>query len=204
MLSAQLGDGESLCEKFASFFTDKIDRIRAAVDSVPVTNFALNHDTDLEQSTTTTLDYFKDTTEAEVGKIIKFSKSTTWSLDPLPTEIIKKTSSAHIPAFTRLINASFESGIVPLPLKKALVTPILKKHGLDVNILANYRPLSNLPFTTKVMEKIAVHRLSEHLHRIDSMKNCNQNTNHCTVQKQRWCVFSTILQMHWIPTRQHY
>ena len=54
-LPDQLGDGESLCEKFASFFTDKIDRIRAAVDSVPVTNFDLSHDTDLEQFTTTTL-----------------------------------------------------------------------------------------------------------------------------------------------------
>ena len=50
-----------------------------------------------------------------------------------------------------------------MPLKKALVTPILKKHGLDVNILANYRPVSNLPFTAKVMEKIAVQRISEHL-----------------------------------------
>ena len=162
-LPDQLGDGESLCEKFASFFTDKIDRIRAAVDNVPVTNFDLNHNTDLEQSKTTTLDYLKETSETEVGKIIKSSKSTTCSLDPLPTEIIKKTSSAHIPALTRLINTSFESGIVLVPLKKALVTPILKKHGLDVNILANYRPVSNLPFTAKVMEKIAVQRLSEYL-----------------------------------------
>ena len=31
----------------------------AAVDSGLVTNFDLNHDTDLEQSTTTTLDYYK-------------------------------------------------------------------------------------------------------------------------------------------------
>ena len=146
-LPDQLGDGESLCEKFASFFTDKIDRIRAAVDSVPVTNFDLNHNTDLEQATTNTLDYFKETSETEVGKIIKSRKSTTCALDPLPTKIIKKTSSAHIPALTRLINTSFESGIVPVPLKKALVTPILKKHSLDVNILANYRPVSNLPFT---------------------------------------------------------
>ena len=161
-LPDQLGDGESLCEKFDFFFTDKIDRNSAAVDSVPVTNFDLNHDTNLEQSTTT-LDYFKETSGTEVGKIIKSSKSTTCSLNPLPTEIIKKTLSAHIPALTRLINQSFQSGIVPVPLKKALVTPILKKHGLDVNILANYRPVSNLPFTAKVMEKIAVQRLSEHL-----------------------------------------
>ena len=81
-LPDQLGDGESLCEKFASFFTDKIGRIRAAVDTVPVTNFDLNHDTDLEQSTTTTLDYFKETSGTEVGKIIKSSKSTTCSLAP--------------------------------------------------------------------------------------------------------------------------
>ena len=145
----------------SSTVTDKIDRIRAAVDSVPVTNF--DHNTDLEQATTNTLDYFKESSETEVGKIIKSSKSTTCSLDPLPTKIIKKTSSAHIPALTRLINTSFESGIVPVPLKKALVTPNLKKHGLDVNILANCRPVSNLPFTAKVMEKIAVQRISEHL-----------------------------------------
>ena len=95
----------SLCEKFASDkITDKIDRIRAAVDSVPVTNFALNHDTDLEQSTTTTLDYFKETNKTEVGKIIKSSKSTTCSLDPIPTEIIKKTPAAYIPALTTLID----------------------------------------------------------------------------------------------------
>ena len=148
------------------------------MDSVSVINFDLNHDTDLEQSTTTILDYFKETSETKVGKIIKYSKSTTCSLDPLPTEIIKKTSSAHIPALTRLINTSFDSGIVPVPLKKALVTPILKKHVLDVNILAYYRPVSNLPFTAKVMEKIVVQRLSEHFTSNGLHEELNQHTKH--------------------------
>ena len=67
-LPDQLGDDDSLCKKFASFFTDKIDRICTAVDSVPVTTFDLNHDTDFEQSPTTTLHYSKETSETEVGK----------------------------------------------------------------------------------------------------------------------------------------
>ena len=40
-----------------------------------------------------TLDYFKETSETEVEKIIKSSKPTT--LDPLPTEIISTFSSTH-------------------------------------------------------------------------------------------------------------
>ena len=162
-LPDQLGDGQSLCEQFASFFVEKIDAIRAAVDSVPTTHVEQVHAPDLRYTVTTTLNNFRKTSETEVEKIVKRSKSTTCALDPLPTDIVKKTASAHIPALTRLINTSFETGIVPVALKKALVTPILKKPGLDVNTLSNYRPVSNIPFTVKVMEKIAVQRLSEHL-----------------------------------------
>ena len=50
-----------------------------------------------------------------------------------------------------------------MPLKETLITPILKKYGLGVNIFANNRPVYNLPFTAKVMEKIAVQKLSNHL-----------------------------------------
>ena len=38
-------------------------------------------------------------------------------------------------------------------LKHALVKPVLKKPGLDHNVLKNYRPVSNLPFLSKIMEK---------------------------------------------------
>jgi hypothetical protein len=39
----------------------------------------------------------------------------------------------------------------------------LKKPGLDKNIPKNYRPVSNLPFISKVLEKVVESRLENHL-----------------------------------------
>ena len=44
-----------------------------------------------------------------------------------------------------------------------MVTPILKKTGLDCNVLGNFRPVSNLPFLSKVLEKIVLKQLQQHL-----------------------------------------
>ena len=56
-----------------------------------------------------------------------------------------------------------ESAHVPDELKIAQVGPRLKKPGLDPNVLQNYRPVSNLPFLNKVMEKVVAKQLSQHL-----------------------------------------
>jgi hypothetical protein len=48
-------------------------------------------------------------------------------------------------------------------MKKATVRPLLKKHGLDVEILKNYRPVSNLTFVSKILEKVVASRLDTHL-----------------------------------------
>ena len=41
--------------------------------------------------------------------------------------------------------------------------PLLKKTSLDCNILKNYRPISNLPFLSKVLERIVASRLKAHI-----------------------------------------
>jgi hypothetical protein len=47
--------------------------------------------------------------------------------------------------------------------KQALVTPLLKKAGMDQNVLKNYRPVSNLPFISKILEKVVLSQLVAHL-----------------------------------------
>ena len=53
-----------------------------------------------------------------------------------------------------LINASLTSGYVPQSIKLAVIKPILKKPNLDPNDLSNYRPISNLPFLSKILENL--------------------------------------------------
>ena len=47
----------------------------------------------------------------------------------------------------------------------AVVKPLLKKPTLDPDILANYRPISNLPFISKILEKTVANQLCDYLHR---------------------------------------
>jgi len=43
------------------------------------------------------------------------------------------------------------------------VTPLLKKSGLDAANMANYRPVSNLSFISKVVERAVAVQLNEYL-----------------------------------------
>ena len=43
------------------------------------------------------------------------------------------------------------------------MTPLIKKPGLDAEILKNYRPVSNLSFLSKVIEKVIASRIISHI-----------------------------------------
>ena len=51
------------------------------------------------------------------------------------------------------------SGRVPTYFKQAVVQPLLKKPNLDATVLSNYRPISKLPFISKILEKIVASQL---------------------------------------------
>ena len=85
------------------------------------------------------------------------------NLDPIPTRLLKQCLPVVVPVITSIINTTFESGTVPSSLKLANIRPILKQPGLDKNAMQNYRPISKLPFLSKVMERAAFSRLTDHL-----------------------------------------
>ena len=48
-------------------------------------------------------------------------------------------------------------------LNEALIIPLLKKMGLDVEILKNFRPVSNLLFVSKMIEHVSAKHLLHHM-----------------------------------------
>ena len=66
---------------------------------------------------------------------------------------------------------SLRDSLNPKTLKTAFIRPLLKKSGLDSDILKYYRPISNVTVISKVIEQVVSGRLNEHLikHSIISM-----------------------------------
>ena len=102
-------------------------------------------------------------TEREVRKIIAKSPTKSCSLDPAPTWMVKDSVDELIPMVTILVNLSLQSANVPDSMKQALVTPLLKNDDLDLEVLKNYRPVSNLSFLSKVLERVVAARLTNYM-----------------------------------------
>ena len=66
-----------------------------------------------------------------------------------------------------LCNSSLTSGFLPGSQKRAIVEPALKKHGLDPDVLNNYRPISNLSYLSKILEKLVSMHFISYLNKHD-------------------------------------
>ena len=87
----------------------------------------------------------------------------TCTLDCLPTWLLKDNIDVVLPVITDIVNTSLTTGVFPQAMKQAIVTPILKKINSDWNDLKNYRPVSNIGFVGKIIEKAAIIQVNEHM-----------------------------------------
>ncbi len=62
-----------------------------------------------------------------------------------------------------MINPSLLTGCVPQSFKVAVLKALLKKPTLNPEVLANYRPISKLPFLSKTLEKVVANQLCDFL-----------------------------------------
>ena len=100
-------------------------------------------------------------TEDEVFSTINALKTKTCETDPIPTNLFKKIVPLIIDIVTKLINKSLTEGAFSKHWKTAIICPLLKKPGTEL-IASNYRLVSNLPFLSKVVEKIVLTRFNKH------------------------------------------
>ena len=68
-----------------------------------------------------------------------------------------------LPCITPIVNQSISECVVPVTLKSASVTPLIKKANLDPDDMKNYRPVSNLSYISKLIERVVVAQLQTHM-----------------------------------------
>ena len=81
-----------------------------------------------------------------------------------------------------MMNSSLQTGVFPAAFKGAVVRPLLKKSNLDCNDFNNFRPVSNLPFLSKVLEKLVFIQLNDFIiaHNVLEKFQSGFRVNHST------------------------
>ena len=149
-----------LAMDFRHFFDEKIRNVRITIDSADTGDETFDHPT---SAAAASLSAWIPVSEAELKRIIMESPTKHCSLDPIPTSLLKQLVDTLLPSILEIINDSLTSGMVQSAFKVAQVVPMIKKPSLDPSALANYRPVSNLPFVSKVLERVINQQLSAYL-----------------------------------------
>lgn len=104
---------------------------------------------------TTNTMYLHFVTYREVSKIIRNLKNKkSCGFDDFPPILFKHCADLLTIPLCLLINQSFEQGVFPSLLKKAVITPVHKRKSKTNT--DNYRPIAVLPTSAKIFEK-AIH-----------------------------------------------
>ena len=160
-------ENAKLCTAFCDYFVDKISRLKSVVSgratSVPCPS-------DLPH-VGPYLDFLTPVTPSEVNRLLSSLPCKSSPVDYIPTSLIKSCSSVFSVLISTLANLSFSQGTFPSTFKFAVVSPLLKKPGLDADNPANFRPISNLNNISKIIERLFLARLQPH---VTASPNFNQ------------------------------
>lgn len=148
-------NSKELADRFNCFYLNKVKQLRMKIPP---------NQTNGRNSTFggTTMDCLRPTTVQELRKILNESGIKTSFNDILPASILKQVIEELLPHLCELVNKSLSTGSVE-GLKESIVVPLLKKVGLDADILKNYRPVADLVFLSKLSERVVAKRFDEHM-----------------------------------------
>lgn len=142
-------------QSLSSFFIDKVIKVRQATHTCPPAVFTGPCLSQLNDFVLCTID--------DIRRVIMQSPGKSCDLDPLPFSLFMTSLNDILPFLHLVCNSSLSSGVLPECEKAAVITPILKKPGLDIDSTSSYRPVSNLTFLSKLVERLASRQLTAYL-----------------------------------------
>ena len=153
---------KQLADDFATFFSEKVANIHSVLQTE---QNRLNNDVDIsfDETVSCHLTHFDLVNDDDVVDLISKSATKSCVLDPIPTCYVKQNLLTFVYVIKCIINMSLSTGVFPDVLKQAIINPIIKKQTLDANVFKNYRPVANIPFISKLIEKHVFKCINEHM-----------------------------------------
>ena len=154
-------DNLSLAVDFNNFFKEKVTKIYTDIEAEDLS--PPSKSTAPEPPRQCSFNCFRPVSDEELLKTVKQMNSKQCPTDPMPTSMVKDTLLELLPSLSQIVNESLKSGIFPSQFKEAVIRPAFKGKGLDPESLGSYRPISNLCFVSKVVEKCVANQLVDYL-----------------------------------------
>ena len=151
---------KELAQEFGNFFDAKITKIMNALAPTAPDQISSDY-IECDFQTKYRLSSFRVPSLDELTTIIKKTATKSCELDPIPTQLLKEALPAVTPIIGEVVKLSLTYADVSSNLKEALLQLLLKKAGLDTTP-QNYRPVSNLSYLSKVIEKVACNQLVDY------------------------------------------
>ena len=146
-----------MADEFNEFYVDKIKNLRK---TIPTDSTGMELPQILFQGVK--LDKFDPVDEKELKELVNEFGIKTSTEDPLPAKFMKLVIEETLPILVKLVNQSLSEGSVD-GVKLSVLDPLIKKLGLDVDVKKNYRPVKNLVFFSKLIERVVKKRLNQHM-----------------------------------------
>ena len=144
---------KDIANKFNAFFTNIGKNLADKIIDVPHKHFS-----DYLESKANSIFEFQPVETKKVNKIIsQLDSKNSSGYDSISNILIKSIVDIILKPLTVIINQCFKMGIFPNQLKIAKVVPIFKSG--DDTLFTNYRPISLLPSTSKVVERVIFNQL---------------------------------------------
>ena len=155
-------DKKLLANQFNLFFITEIEKIMEIL--VPTNTHPSNHVyLESEIETAVILHEFRPITLDATKKLILSATPKSCKLDPIPMNLLRNRIDVLAPIIQKIINISITNGMISANMKEALLRPLLRKSNLDPQQFKNFRPVSNLSFVSKLVERAVYDQLMEHV-----------------------------------------
>ena len=181
-----LNKPKELSKSMNEYFVNKVTNLRGSIP--PCRKNPLERVRNLMQNRRCSFS-LKAVHPDDISKIIQNLKSSkSCGLDNIDSFVLKLACEELTPAITHVVNLSIGQSYFPSTWKTSKVIPLFKKG--DSTVQKNYRPVSLLPITSKILEKVVYEQLVKYLE-----ENCILHPSHHGFRKNH-STATALLEMY--------